>query len=84
MDEPSIEGARGILVHMGLSSPFARAFVIGSAAGLIAYAIKKPEGAFNEDGDMRPFAVVSNSPEATYSHFLAVPLTAATIAYLFT
>ena len=37
----------------------------------------------DEDGQMRPLALVSSAPTATNTHFLAVPLAAA-VAYLFT
>ena len=83
-DQPYILGARGGMVSMGLATPASRAFVVGTTAGILAYAMGYPKGAFDEEGNMRPFKLVSQSPEATQSHFLVVPLAAATAAYLFT
>lgn len=84
VDPPAIEGFRGVLVQAGLASPASRAFVIGTAIGLGAYALKIPKVSFDEKGNMRPLALVSKDPTATNSHFLAVPIAAAAVAYLFT
>ena len=84
MDEPHIQGWQGIMVYVGLGTPAARAFVAGTAVGIAAYLAKQPSACFKEGGEMRPMALVSTDPQATYYHFLAVPLTAATVAYLFT
>jgi len=84
IEEPVIEGFRGVAVKMGLATPLSRAFVVGTAAGLAAYAVKWPAVAFDQKGQMRPLAVVSRDPTATNTHFLVVPLAAASIAYLFT
>ena len=84
IDEPRIEGLRGILVKVGLANPSSRAFVAGVAVGIGAYALKCPSQCFDEDGQMRPLALVSSAPTATNTHFLAVPLAAAAVAYLFT
>ena len=81
---PVIEGSRGVLVKVGLATPSSRAFVVGTAVGLGAYALGMPKVSFTEDGQMRPLKHVSSSPDATYAHFLAVPLTAAAIAFVFT
>ena len=81
---PAIEGMRGILVHVGLGNPMSRAFVAGTAVGLLAYGLKIPGSAFDDDGNMKPLALVSQAPNATNAHFLAVPIGAATLAYLFT
>lgn len=82
--EPAIEGIRGIAVYCGLGTPAARAFVVGTMVGLAAYAVKQPAMSFDEEGKMRPLALVSKAPTATNAHFLAVPLTAAAAAFLFT
>ena len=84
MEEPQILGSRGMLVQMGLGKPFARAFVVGTVVGMAAYAMKMPSSAFDEEGKMRPLKYVSKDPSATAAHFLAVPLTAAAVAYVFT
>ena len=84
VDPPAIEGMRGVLVKVGLATPLSRAFVVGTAVGIGAYLLKVPSASFDEEGEMRPLALVSNAPTATYAHFLAVPLTAATVAFLFT
>jgi len=84
IEPPTIEGLRGVLVQAGLASPLSRAFVAGTVVGIAAYAVKWPRDSFNEEGSMRPLSLVSKDPTATNSHFLAVPLGAAAIAYLFT
>ena len=83
-DPPAMEGIRGVLVHTGLGTPPARAFVVGTVIGLGAYFLKMPSVSCDEDGRMRPFSAVSKDPNATYYHFLGVPLVAATAAFLFT
>ena len=82
MDAEPIEGLRGILVKVGSATPFARAFVVGSMIGVAAYAAGLPRQAFTNEGEMRPFKGVSRSPEATYYHFLAVPVGSAAAAAL--
>jgi hypothetical protein len=84
MDPPVIEGTRGILVKIGLGQPVSRAFVAGTAVGLLAYALKVPQMSFDDDGEMRPLKGLSNAPTASYTHFLGVPLAAAAAFYLFT
>lgn len=84
MQDPVIEGTRGVLVNMGLATPLSRAFVAGTAVGIAAYAVKWPTAAFDEEGNMRPLSLVSKDPTATKVHFLAVPLGAAALAFLFT
>lgn len=79
-----IIGTRGMLVKLGLSQPASRAFVVGCVAGGVAYALGLPKAAFRDDGSMRPSKVISVDPESTYTHFLLVPLIAATAGYLFT
>lgn len=82
--EPTIDGTRGIMVHMGLGTPISRALVIGGTVGVLAYALRMPGASFDEKGEMRPFKPISKSPHATNAHFLAVPLGAAALAFLFT
>ena len=84
IDPPRIEGMRGVMVHAGLATPVSRAFVLGTVVGLGAYALKMPTACFCEKGEMRPLSLVSKAPTATLSHFLAVPLGAAILAYVFT
>ena len=83
-DPPTITGTRGVLVHVGLGSPPARAFVAATAVGIIAYLARQPAVSFDEEGRMRPFKGVSKAPTATYYHFLGVPIAAAAVAYVFT
>ena len=83
-EEPVIEGMRGVMVRAGLGTPLSRAFVAGAVIGLGAYAVGFPKSAFDEDGEMRPFSMLSKAPTATTNHFLVVPLGAAAIAFLFT
>ena len=82
--EPVIEGMRGVLVKVGLGTPVSRAFVAATVVGLAPYAVGYPASSFDEKGEMRPFSLVSSAPTATTNHFLAVPLGAAAIAYVFT
>ena len=84
IEEPVIEGVRGVLVKVGLATPLSRAFVIGTAVGLAAYAVGFPKASFDEKGEMRPLSLVSSAPTATKNHFLAVPIGAAALAYTFT
>jgi hypothetical protein len=84
IEPPVIEGMRGVMVNVGLASPMSRAFVAGTVVGLGAYAVGWPKSSFDEKGEMRPFSLVSKAPNATTNHFLAVPLGAAVIAYIFT
>lgn len=84
MDPPVIEGTRGIMVKVGLGQPAARAFVAGTAVGLLAYALKVPQMSFDDKGEMRPLKGLSNAPSASYTHFLGVPLATAAVFYLFT
>lgn len=77
-------GAPGVLVKLGLGEPYQRAFVAATTLGVLAYAFKLPDGAFDDEGQMRPFKGVSQSPNATNAHFLWVPIGAATVVYLFT
>ena len=79
-----VDNLRGILVKVGLGHPSSRAFVIGTLATGIAYIAKFPGAAFREDGSMKPFKLLSPEPDATTTHFLLVPLIAASAAYLFT
>lgn len=84
MEEPVIEGVRGVLVRAGLATPLSRAFVAGTVVGLAAYAVGQPKMCFDEKGEMKPFKMVSSAPTATNYHFLAVPIAAAAAAYVFT
>ena len=84
IEPPVIEGMRGVMVRAGLATPLSRAFVAGTVVGLGAYVLGFPKSSFDEKGEMRPFSLVSKAPQATTNHFLAVPLGAAIIAYVFT
>ena len=84
IEPPVIEGVRGVMVRAGLATPMSRAFVIGTVVGLAAYAVGLPQVSFDEKGEMRPFSLVSKAPNATTNHFLAVPVGAAALAYVFT
>jgi hypothetical protein len=79
-----VEGIRGMLVKVGLGAPTSRAFVAATLIGLGAYALKLPGPCFDEKGEMRPLKLVSSAPTATNVHFLVVPLSVATVAFLFT
>jgi hypothetical protein len=79
-----VEGARGLLVKMGLGEPKSRAFVAGGLAAAILFATTTPKAAFTDEGEMRPWSVLSPHPSATQVHFLVYPLGVAAAVYLFT
>lgn len=81
----SINGYRGLMVYLGLASPLSRAFVAGASVAAIQYVTKTPGAAFDEDGAIRQWSLVSpQSPEATDQHFLILPIGVASAVYLFT
>ena len=80
----TVEGTRGLLVKAGLGGPYARGFVAAVTVGIVAYAFRLPERSFDEDGKLAPFKGVSKAPNATYVHFLTVPVTAGVLTSLFT
>ena len=82
MDEAEDIGVRGALVVLGLGTPFKRAFVTGVLVGIVAFTAGLPKSAFTDAGELRPQRGLSNDPEATNYHFLAVPLSAALITFL--
>tara|TARA_Y200000002_G_scaffold357252_1_gene339634 strand:+ start:216 stop:491 length:276 start_codon:yes stop_codon:yes gene_type:complete len=63
--------------------PVPRAIAVATLVALGAYAAGLPKRCFDEDGNMRVFKGTSRSPEATYYHFLAVPVTAFAFSALF-
>ena len=76
---------KGVLVKVGLGTPAPRALVAATVVGGLAFLLKYPACSFREeDGSMKPAKILSPEPDATHKHFLLVPLTAATVAYLFT
>lgn len=77
-------GVRGLLVKMGLGAPSSRAFVAGGVAAAVLFATTTPKAAFTDEGEMRPWSVLSPHPSATQVHFLAYPLGVAAAVYLFT
>lgn len=77
-------GVRGLLVKMGLGAPSSRAFVAGGITAAVLFATTTPKAAFTDEGEMRPWSVLSPHPSATQVHFLAYPLGVATAVYLFT
>mgnify|MGYP001177021870 CR=1 FL=1 len=79
-----VDDVRGVLVKVGLGQPSARAFCIGAIAAGLAYLGGFPKTSFREDGSMKPLKYLSPEPDATTTHFLLVPLIAATAGYLCT
>jgi hypothetical protein len=75
---------KGVMVKTGLGTPMARAVVAAAVVGTLAFLAKQPSSCFREDGSIKPFKPLSAEFDSTYKHFLAVPLGAAAIAYLFT
>jgi hypothetical protein len=78
-----VETVRDILVTVGLGTSMRRATAMLGISLALAYVARKPEGAFAEDGSMRPFKLISQDPEATYQHFLVVPVAVAAATYVF-
>ena len=80
-----VKGWRDVMVMFGLGKPVSRAFVAGVAAAGLAYTAGFPKAAFDDEGGMRPFALLSPGPDSVYEkHFLVVPVAVATAVYLFT
>lgn len=79
-----IEGWPGLMVHVGLGSPVARAFTAATVVGIGSYMLKVPRESFRRDGSMRPYASLSPSADATHSHFLLMPLTVGAFVFLCT
>lgn len=79
-----VEGMRGALVVLGLGHPLARAFVVSTIVGIVAFSAGLPKSAFTEDGQMRAQKGMSSDPEATDVHFLAVPLGVGLLTVLLT
>lgn len=75
---------RGLLVQLGLGSPLARGFLAGAVSTGVLYALKMPSAAFNKDGQLRDFKLLSAEPDATYAHFLLYPVIIASAVVLFT
>ena len=78
------EGIRGTLVKLGLAQPSSRAFVIGVTTAGLLYLAGRPKASFREDGTMKPCRLLSPEPDATITHFLLFPVSAAVAGYLFT
>jgi hypothetical protein len=79
-----VNGTKGALVILGLGHPLARAFVVSTVVGLIAFTAGMPKSAFTAEGELRPQKGLSSDPEATDVHFLAVPLSAAILTVILT
>ena len=78
-----VETVRDILVTVGLGTSARRATAMLGISLALAYIARKPSGAFTEDGSIRPFKGISQDPEATYQHFLVVPVALAVATYVF-
>ena len=74
------EKYKDLCVLLGCATAGRRALVAAGVVGVVALAIKQPSAAFDKNGGMRPFKGVSKDPDATYFHFLMVPLLAGTAA----
>jgi hypothetical protein len=72
------------LFKLGLGTPGARAFAAFTVTSAWCYTAKYPEQAFTDEGGFAPFKLLSKSPDATYQHFLLLPVGLAVTAYLFT
>ena len=74
---------KDLCVGLGCSTPGRRALVAAGVIGIVAYAIKQPDVAFDDDGRMRPLKGLSKDPSATCVHFLTLPLAAGVAAFAF-
>ena len=72
-----VESLRDILVTVGLGSPVRRAAAVLGISLALAYVARLPTAAFAEDGSVRPLQ------EATYQHFLVVPVALAAATFVF-
>jgi hypothetical protein len=72
-----VESVRDILVTVGLGTSARRAAAVLGVSLALAYAARLPTGAFDEDGKIRP------PQEATYQHFLVVPVALAAATFVF-
>ena len=80
-----VQDWRDVMVMAGLGQPVSRAFVVGVAAASVLYATGYPRDAFNEEGGIRPLALLSPGPDGVNAkHFLVIPVALAGAAYLFT
>ena len=85
LEQPVIEGWRGVMVSMGLGTPGKRALTAMLATGAVAYVTKYPQAAFRADGTMKPARITgSAAADAADRHFLLTPLTVGVAVYLFT
>ena len=84
---PEVDGSistKELLIGLRLGRPCDRAVCGAVIVGTAAYLARWPKACFTEEGELRPFKKLSPEPDATYKHFLLVPLTAAVVFYLFT
>lgn len=80
-----VESTRDVLSKIGLGTPTARAFVAGVAVTSVLYLAGCPKAAFDEDGNIRAFAPLSEGPDAvTLKHFLCIPCAVTAAVFLFT
>lgn len=82
----TVTDLRGVAVKLGLATPTSRAFVAGTVAAGVLYAMRVPAGAFREDGSMKPLQTLSPEPDAApwSQHFVLTPSLVAGAVYLFT
>ena len=73
-----------LLVALGLGTPLQRGITGAVLVGTTAYLARWPAAAFTEDGELRPLKYLSPEPDATWKHFLLVPVTAGAAFFLFT
>jgi hypothetical protein len=71
-----VETVRDILVTVGLGTSARRAAAVLGVSLALAYVARLPSGAFAEDGKIRP------PQEATYQHFLVVPVALAAATFV--
>lgn len=82
--DPANLSTTQLLVALGLGTPLQRGITGAVLVGTAAYLARWPAAAFTEDGELRPPKYFSPEPDATYKHFLLVPLTAGAVFFLFT
>lgn len=69
-----IDGWKGKAAMLGLGKPEARGCLCAVAIGVAAYLAAQPSVCFTAEGRVRPFKALSSEPDATYAHFLLLPL----------
>ena len=80
----TIQGWKGVMVHLGLESPSKRAFVAFVVTAALVYCTGTPKCAFTEDGEIKRFTPFKpQDGEERSKHFLVAPTCAGALCGLF-